>query len=190
MPRANNVTPSYLIDATTGNAYPYPVATTAPPPSTRPPSPFLDDMNTVGGLYDVGRLTTLNRIIASYSSGNWSTPFQFRVEPPPTSPPRVGFWAFGTATETIKPTFGDRLIPDYSANLQTIPALVASPNLVSHSEDRPYPALPWDSITNHKPDHIGLVHEPYMVRRIISYITDINNVADEESFWDVVFIIG
>jgi hypothetical protein len=177
MPRADDIPQAYLVDSSS-NEYPYP--STALPADRRPPSPFLDDLNTSGGLYDVTRLQFLPRIISSYNK-NYQVPIQFEVGPPPnpSDPQRPDFWKYGTfITQTMG--LGDGVVPDYSGDLTRITALSMTTNIIAPEELKPSGATkaPW---------HMGLISYPYMLRRIISYTTAID-LAQQENFWNIEYV--
>ncbi|MCG3209295.1 MAG: hypothetical protein FOGNACKC_02916 [Anaerolineae bacterium] len=178
IPRADDVSPPYLIDGS-GTPFPYPT----PPGSQKPPSPFLDDLNTSSGSYDIIKLGNIPRIISSYAS-NYTATLQYQVETPPSNPLYTDFWKYGTATLPVTQISGDLLVPAYSANLTEITALTPYTNITAYQEgvgfDINDPAT-WP------PTHVGFTYVPYMVRRIISYTTGIDVSADKD-FWNIEYV--
>ncbi len=132
----------------------------------KPPANFLDDLNTTGGQFDVTRLQGVP-IISAYSDSAKADGV-YHVEPPPSNPPLSEFWKFGELVDLIDRVTvnGDALVPDFSGDLSKI---VSYPSVSGAQQ----PGM----------THMSLNYEPDVIRRIVSYVTDIPEADINESFW-------
>ncbi len=139
-----------------------------------PPNLFLDDLNNdlsnvTGQLdYDVTKLRQVPQIISSFSPMA-QTDGRYRVITTTTPP----LWEYGEPvldfTEKIT---GDVLVPAYSGDLTGV---ITASTIFARDESNPNPE---DNLL----DHVSIVYEPVMVRRVISYVTGID-VTNSVEFW-------
>jgi hypothetical protein len=160
----SEVTPAYIVD----NGNPAVVYPFGNPPGAPPANPFLEDMSTDGGDYDVSKLLVPN--ILSIYSDNHPQPTDgiYRVDPPPFGQGDNVRWGHGQVVLPPVAEPGDALIPAYSANLTQTVALSTALNITTTNAVNIF--------------HLHLPSESGMVRRIIAYITGID-VIDNTTLW-------
>jgi len=141
-----------------------------------PPNPFLDDLNNdltgiTGQLdYDVTKLRQVPRVISSFSPMDLETDSIYKVITPTSSP----LWEYGEPVLSMTEKMpGDFLVPAYSGNLTNI---ITGSTIIPRDESNPSPGT--------QLNHVSIVYEPIMARRVISYITGID-VTGVNNFWNV-----
>lgn len=159
-----DVTPTYIVDMTNPSvSYPY-----GNPAGTPPDNPFLEDMRTSGGDYDVSKLLVPD--IISIFSPNFLPDLAegtYEVDAPPYGQGDNVIWGHGKVI-SITQVPGDGLIPAYSANLTQLSALSGAPNITIFNADSVH--------------HMSLPADSVMVRRLISYVTGID-VINNATLW-------
>ncbi len=137
-----------------------------------PPNPFLNDLNSSGGQYEVTKLQNVP-ITSSYRLDRPDlTEGRYEVDPPPTSPPndQPELWRYGKINESyVNNVSGDIVVPDFSGDLTDV---VSYSNIQGQDETI--------GATVSQLPHVTINNEPIMVRRVISYVTGIDV---PENFW-------
>jgi pimeloyl-ACP methyl ester carboxylesterase len=154
LPPAGQV-PPYLVSPG-GSFYPYGI----------PPNPFLDDLNTTGGQFDVTKLQSFP-ITSSYSLAI-PTEGEYRVDlpPNPVNPDAPELWLYGRRNaNNVVNVGGDKVVPDFSSDLRLV---VGYSNITGRNDSTP------------DIEHLTIPNHPVMVRKNIFYLT---NITVPESFW-------
>lgn len=153
-------------------------------PYGRPDNPFLEDLNTTGGDYDVSKLTQIPEVISSYSESLFPEA-RYRVNPPPYGGGSQVQWGYGRVLPGLTYSFGDPnlpgdgFVPAYSSNLREVSALTNAGNITARNES----SILLPDGTNLNASHLSLMYDQAMIRRLLSLMTG-RDLTLFESFWN------